>query len=477
VLFAVEANIAAIAIQGAMAKQFFSHLHPLHRPPHNRAFMRMVRLLDLSFFREYKRLVNENVLWLGARFASTNSDFYQCPERREAYGCIVANMCSYKFHFKDGRQLFVSQQTLRQGGQSKLAIEKGNLAGMETVLSFKKFDGVKSGVGIGQWMVAEHASKGLLPAYVGYHSTDGAANAVASINHYELMTEMNRDAPIDHEKCMAHQNNRSAKYASGTGDFKTCSNYDLKTVLIKAHNIIHRVHRSPHRIKVVRDVQKAAKRKAVVLPVPSVVTRWDSSNLEVASLNRIMGDFNAALNLLIDDYDSHLLLHPDGVEVDQGLFTFTAKDKSILRQFECGSQPCLLLSKFYQLNEPTCHETLFVTVARLAQMRETSFTMFGDISHTELPDLMQRTKTVLVVSSNHPEASTDNGRDEQFMEDCIELFRSLYWADMNKRCGLLDEYADPVEKLPVIMGMACILNPLYGGTYRSLCVFCTTITC
>ena len=132
-----------------MAKLFCRHLHPLHVPPHNLAFMRMVWLLDLAFFREYKRLIEENVLWLGTRFASTNSDFYQCPERREAYGCIVANMCSYRYHFKDGRRLFVSQQTLKQGVEAKLAIKLGKLAGLETVVSFKKFDGPKTGAGIG----------------------------------------------------------------------------------------------------------------------------------------------------------------------------------------------------------------------------------------------------------------------------------------------------------------------------------------
>ena len=183
-----------------MAKLFCRHLHPLHVPPHNLAFTRMAWLLDLAFFREYKRLIEENVLWLGTRFASTNSDFYQCPERREAYGCIVANMCSYRYHFKDGRRLFVSQQTLKQGVEAKLAIKLGKLAGLETVVSFKKFDGPKTGVGIGTWMVSEHSNKGLLPAYVGYHSTDGASNAVSSINHYTLMTEMNREGEIYHDK-------------------------------------------------------------------------------------------------------------------------------------------------------------------------------------------------------------------------------------------------------------------------------------
>jgi hypothetical protein len=461
VLFSVEANIAAIALHGTMAKLFFRQLFPLHTPPQNLPFMRIVRLLDLAFFREYKRLIDENVLWLGSSFASTNSDFYQCPERREAYGCIVANMCSKQYVFKDGRHLFVSQQTIKEGAINKLAITKGTLKGMETVISFKKFDGAKTGIGIGNWMAAEHMSKGLLPAFVGYHSTDGASNAVASANHYALLAEMNTDSPIQHDKCMAHQNNRSAKYASGTGDFKHCSNPELRAVLMKTHNLIARVHRSSYRVKVVCDV-KAQKRTQVVLPVPSVVTRWDSSNLEVASLNRIMGDFNNALNLLIDGHDKKDLTNKEGDVADKSDYTFTGQEKTILRQFECGSQPCLMLSKFFQLNDATIHETLFVTVARVAQMRETSFTMFGDISHTDLPDLRKRSKTVVVVSSSHT-APNPSGREEQPMEECIELFRELYGDDMMKRCGITNDNGNPVPKLPVMIGMACLLNPIYGG--------------
>jgi hypothetical protein len=186
---------------------------------------------------------------------------------------------------------------------------------------------------------------------------------------------------------------RSAKFASGTGDFAVCSNPVLGAALKKTHNLVSRVHKSENRIKVVKDVQKAQQRTVVVLPIPSCMTRWDSSNYEVASVNRIMGDFNNALNLLIDGDDRRTLTNEEDAESDRTDYTFTAQDKIILRQFECGSQPCLLLSKFFQLNEPTVHETLFVTVARVAQMRETSFPMFGDISHTELPDLRKRSLT------------------------------------------------------------------------------------
>ena len=79
-MFAVEANIAAMALQGTSAWLFFGHLDPLHKPPQNIPFMRMLQLLDLSVFREFQRLIDDNVVWLGSMFASTHSDFYVCPE-------------------------------------------------------------------------------------------------------------------------------------------------------------------------------------------------------------------------------------------------------------------------------------------------------------------------------------------------------------------------------------------------------------
>ena len=80
VLFTDEAGIAALALQGTFAKRYARNLDPLHTPPHNLLYMRIVRLLELAFFREYQRLIVDNVVWLGSDFASTNSDFFRNPE-------------------------------------------------------------------------------------------------------------------------------------------------------------------------------------------------------------------------------------------------------------------------------------------------------------------------------------------------------------------------------------------------------------
>jgi hypothetical protein len=383
-------------------------------------------------------------------------------------------MFSHEYYFKDDRRLFVCNQTLNKGVRNQLAIKDGVLKGCEVVLSFKRFNGAKTGIGVGTWLYDEHLEKGLKPSYVVYHATDGASNAVASANHYRLLAEMNGvyESRILHNTCLAHQNNRSAKSASGTGDFKTCSNPVLQDILNKVHQIIARVHWTHHRIKAIRRVQKTANRSSIVMPVPSVVTCWVSSSMEVTSLNRIMGDFNKGLNIILDTTDSKLLEERDGVIRPRSDFAFTPTDRTIFRQFECGSQPCLLLSKFFQLHKPIIHETLFMMVARLTPMRETSFLMYGDILHSpEVLNLTKWTKTIRVVSS-HP----GDSQEEQPMDVCIQHSRYLYANAMSWRCGLTESDGTDALRIPHILGVAALLNPMLGGTfsvlfqYRKLCI-------
>jgi hAT family C-terminal dimerisation region len=175
----------------------------------------------------------------------------------------------------------------------------------------------------------------------------------------------------------------------------------------------------------------------------------------------MMGDLNLALTIIINGIDKDKLTEGLGIPD----FTFTPGDKLILRQFECGSDPCVQLSKFYQLNQATSHETLFVTAAYIHMMRQSQFLMYDDLSHSELPDLSARKRTVHVVSSRHVTSERDMGRPEQPMDPCIELFRMLYADDMEVRCGFNEagEGREPATKLPVETAIALLLNPLYGG--------------
>lgn len=362
-------------------------------------------------------------------------------------------MSALRYTFKDGRKLFVSKKTVNEGANALLSSSLGILQQCETVNSFKRFDSPHTGKAIGEWLVSEHEAKGLLPQYVVFHCTDGASNAVASANVYDLLTELNRETPIDHVKCLAHQTNRSAKFASGTGDFRDNANPRLSKLLLKCHTIIARVQRSSARIKVVKDVQIESGRTKAVLPSPGVPTRWDSTNREVASVNRIMNDYNKALHLLINGIDHGKLTPKVGEALPITNFTFTPNDKMILRQFEIGSRPCVLLSKFFQINDATSHETIFVTLAYLLLMQQTSFVMYDETIQSE----------VAVVSSLHVASECDGFRTEVVMDPCIELYRLLYSKDMLERCGFTDQNGDPCSELPRMTAIALLLNPLFGG--------------
>jgi hypothetical protein len=74
-MMVVESNSAIVSLQGCFSCRFFQALDPNFNPPHSLAFIRIVRLLEKAVFREYKRIIADNVLLYGTNFVSTNSDF------------------------------------------------------------------------------------------------------------------------------------------------------------------------------------------------------------------------------------------------------------------------------------------------------------------------------------------------------------------------------------------------------------------
>jgi hypothetical protein len=77
---------------------FFSNYSSRHMSLHTG--LRSCILLEKAVFREYHRIVADNALLYGTDFASTNSDFFANKERRESYGCLVANMLAQQYIFK-----------------------------------------------------------------------------------------------------------------------------------------------------------------------------------------------------------------------------------------------------------------------------------------------------------------------------------------------------------------------------------------
>lgn len=210
-------------------------------------------------------------------------------------------------------------------------------------------------------------------------------------------------------------------------------------------------------------------RRVIRKPFRGVTTRWNSDHEEVRATNIFMGDLQRSVVIMLGEggCDAHLLRDSNGNAVDKSTLMFSPTDQLILRQYECGAEPVVLLSKFFQLDMPTSHLVLVHLRARIAQMRQPKFTMYADISHSRLETLTGRTKTETVLSSDVTDRE-DHGRVE-IMQPCVEIFRECFADDLEIRCSLreIDErdlnLMRNVPALPPDIAVACLLHPLVGG--------------
>ena len=209
-------------------------------------------------------------------------------------------------------------------------------------------------------------------------------------------------------------------------------------------------------------------------PYKGVVTRWNSEHAEVRHTNIIMGDLQTALAQMLTEkgVDKRKLVDTDGNAVDKRAFHFTDKDERILRQYECAAEPVLLLSKFFQMSKPTAHLILINLRARIGEIREPRFDMYGDISYSNMEVLTNRRKTETVVRDNIDDRQRRQVGKIEVMEDCIADFREMFTDDLEYRCLLCDIHEKghlvPAESLPEDIAVACLLHPLLGGEYPVL---------
>ena len=221
--------------------------------------------------------------------------------------------------------------------------------------------------------------------------------------------------------------------------------------------------------------------KVIRKPYRGVATRWSSDHEEVRHTNIMMGDLFRALSImlaydgcdfkLLEDKQGRPVMDKQGRPVEKTSLMFTQTDHMILRQFECGAEPALLLSKFFQMSGPTSHLVLINLRVRIAQMREKRFNMYGDISHSTLLSVItNRKKTEMVLSDDVTER--DDGRSEPMME-CVARFWHLFADDLELRCGLTmrsktnPDRLEPARSLPSDIAIAALLHPLLGG--KSIC--------
>ena len=150
----------------------------------------------------------------------------------------------------------MSNKSYKDMPKNEILMVEPNRCDLEAVLSFEKFPDMKTSANIASWLRKGHLRGGLKPEYILCHATDGASNAVGSAMEFMAITSAARETDIRTYVCLVHQVNRSAKWASGTGDFRENQNLDLSNVLKKLHEINARVYRNESRLKVLFKVQK-----------------------------------------------------------------------------------------------------------------------------------------------------------------------------------------------------------------------------
>jgi hAT family C-terminal dimerisation region len=358
----------------------------------------------------------------------------------------------------------MSEQTAKEMNKEEIVMTEHVRSDLEVVLAFDQFTDVKTSRNIGKWLELGHYRAGVKPEMISCHSTDGASNAVGSVLEFRAITDYLREHSISHYVCFAHQVNRSARYASGTGDFVENPNEDLSGVLNKMHEINSRITRSEKRLRILYEEQRRKNRKVIRKPFVGVVTRWNSDFLEVKATNIFMGDLQESLLRMLDEengIDRHLVNESENGKDD---FMFSPTERLTLRQYECAAEPIVQLSDFFQLSVPTAHLVLVTLRARIAEMRSPQFWMYGDISNSEVEVLTGRKKTELVGT----EEVTANPVSP--MLECIYDFRRIFADDIELRCKLkfhnMDHIFEDVERLPSDIAISCILHPLVGGKMR-----------
>jgi hypothetical protein len=137
--------------------------------------------------------------------------------------------------------VFVSNRLFNDGAKNLIRMAQLERSGLKAMIAFQKFPEAKTRKNIAGWLLVSHLKAGLKGEYIMCHSTDGVSNAIVSSMEFKAMTNAVKDSSIRHYTCYAQKVNRSAKYALGTGDFKSPANIELAKVLKKLHEINSRV--------------------------------------------------------------------------------------------------------------------------------------------------------------------------------------------------------------------------------------------
>jgi len=120
--------------------------------------------------------------------------------------------------------------------------------------NFERFRKKKTIDNVFTWMMESLEELKLHHSDLNQVTADGAGNAIGSVAEFESKTRSFRGNDVEVEVCVAHQNERSGGYASGTIEFAEPVNAELGEILAKSHRLQTFINRSPERLIVYTDV-------------------------------------------------------------------------------------------------------------------------------------------------------------------------------------------------------------------------------
>lgn len=183
------------------------------------------------------------------------------------------------YDMADGQSLFISNETMKGLHDDLFNNKVPQVANLEIPLNFECFNQSKTVDVVAQWMDESIKESNLEASDFCQLVADGGSNAIGSVQEYEVLTrtsENGRSNSQEFNVCVAHQNQRSAARACGTGDFVQNENEELCAILKKSHEIQERTHRNSNRMNEYVTVAERKERDPILKPKPSVVSRWDS---------------------------------------------------------------------------------------------------------------------------------------------------------------------------------------------------------
>lgn len=234
----ISGQVAFSFFDKSIVRGYLKKIAPRHLPPYRQQRLRILECLIDVAQKELKKIIDERRAVLGTKCCSISIDFWTCSHRKQCFGCIIVDLQANKYTMTNGESMFMSKGTfdrLSKRDGDLFIDHEGVLSDLEYPLNFEQFNDSKTSANVSLWVKESTDEVGIKSDDINVTTADGASNAIGSLVDFELLTRDERSDNQEFEICAAHQNQRSADFASGKGGFAENSNPELSACLNFSH--------------------------------------------------------------------------------------------------------------------------------------------------------------------------------------------------------------------------------------------------